>query len=385
MRKILMSQVQPGMSLGKNVFSPNGHILLAKGAVLTSGYLMRMQALGFSALIIQEDFCGDIEFSEIISERYRVDGMITLRNVFEEAKKSRNINTGAIKSLVNGLTDEVIQNRRILFEVTDIRPYDSYLYGHCINVCIMALRVGLMLGYNEFQLRDLGVGAILHDIGTVFIDKQVSEKAGILTSAEFEKMKKHSTDGFNLLREQKDINLLSAHVAFQHHERIDGSGYPRALNGTEICEYAKIVSIADEFDALTSERKHRKAYPNHVALSLIEQNTGNKIDSGIFNYFLKNISIYPTGSLVEINSGEVGLVISNNSQNIASPVIRILTNSSKQVHPNRYFRDIDLIKNSEVFITRVITNEEELAEDIKKQCDEITGKTMGKAVVDSVV
>lgn len=366
MRKVLLSKIEPGMVLGKNLFSPHGHILLSDGAELSPVYLTRLQALGFSAVMIKEDYCRDLVLSEVVSEKARVDGVVALRHIFGEARKSRKIDTRAVKSLVNKFVDEILQNRRLLFEIPDIRSYDNYLYGHCVNVCIMALRVGLMLDYNEFQLRDLGVGALLHDIGTVFIEKNVVEKAGELTASEMEKIKMHSVEGFNLLREQRDINLLSAHVAFQHHERVDGNGYPRSLKSADICEFAKIVAIADLFDALTNERKYRRSYSYCAAVDIIRKEAGRKLDPDLAERFLKNIAVYPTGSLVELNTGEIGLVLANSRPYVTRPVIRIVTDNQKRVLVSETFREVDLRREKNLTITGSIENEDLVTADLRK-------------------
>ncbi len=365
MRKVLISNLQPGMILGKKVYSPNGNILLTSGTELNPTYSKKLQALGFSAVFVQENYSSDLVFPEIVPEKIRIDAGIILRRVFEEAKRCRKIDTAVVKSLVNSLVDEIIRNRQGLIEIPDIRSYDGYIYGHSVNVCIMALQVGLLLDYNELQLRDLGVGAILHDIGVVFIDKEVIEKVGRFTDDEFVKMKQHSVEGFNLLREQKDLNLLSAHVAFQHHERIDGTGYPRLLKSDEICEYARITAIADLFDALTTERKYRKSYPFYAAIDLMKENVGQKTDRDLTRLFFRNIAAYPTGSLVELNTGEIGLVISNSRPDTSRPVIRIVTDKLKRITVTEVLPEIDLCKERESYIINVIEQDEPVADDLR--------------------
>ena len=357
MRKMLISKVPPGMTLGKALFSANGHVLLADGAQLNAVYLKRLQALGFPAILVKENFCNGLIYPEIVSDKTRIDSTVTIRYIFEEAKKYKRIDTGTVKSLVNQLVDEVLQNRKNLFEISDVRSFDSYIFAHCINVCILALRIGLLLDYNELQLRDLGIGAVLHDIGMVFVDAPVLEKLGKLTPAEFEKVKLHSMDGFNVLRDQKDINLLSAHVALQHHERFDGAGYPRQLKKAEICEFARVVAIADVFDALTSENKYRKSFSQPVAIEILCKEVGKQVDPGLADLFLKNIAMYPTGSLVELNSGEIGLVVSNIRPDTSRPIIRVLTDKNKRVPSSGVFPEVDLRSTGELTVTKLVEDD----------------------------
>ncbi|MHB9095256.1 MAG: HD-GYP domain-containing protein, partial [Eubacteriales bacterium] len=159
------------------------------------------------------------------------------------------------------------------------------------------------------------------------------------------------------LREQKDINLLSTHVAFQHHECIDGTGYPRSLKKADICEFARIVAIADRFDALTSERRHRKSHSYSAAIELMKTETGKRVDPDLTDIFLKNIAIYPTGSLVELNTGEIGVVAGNNRPETSRPVIRILTDKSKRVQANRNYLEVDLRNEKELRVLRIVEDD----------------------------
>lgn len=369
MRKMSISNLHSGMILGRTLFSINGHVLLSAGAELNQTYIKRLQALGFTSVPVKEHFCDGLIFKDPVSEKARIDGVVTLKDIFAEAQKYKRLDTKAVKTLVNRLVDEIMQNRYLLFETPDIRTYDGYVYAHCINVCIMALRVGIYLNYNEFQLRDLGVGAILHDIGVVFVDQRVVEKAGPLVSAEMEQIQLHSINGFNLLREQNDINLLSAHVAFQHHERIDGSGYPRNMKSTEICEFARIVAIADAFDAMTNERKHRKGFSFKAAADNLRSEAGVRLDSELTELFLKNVATYPTGSLVSLNTGELGVVVSNSRNHISRPVVRILADSENRIVAPTTTKEVDLRLEKELQITNIIEDDNQIISSVCQAYD----------------
>src|SRR5690606_17963818 len=137
-----------------------------------------------------------------------------------------------------------------------------------------SLAIGLKLGYSEAQLEGLGIGAILHDIGKVAIPLEILNKKGKLSEEEYTLVKEHTTNGFEILRKIEELPLLAAHCAYQHHERLDGSGYPRGLKGDDIHPYAKLLAVTDVFDALTTERSYRKAMLPHIALEVIFSGTG---------------------------------------------------------------------------------------------------------------
>jgi HD-GYP domain-containing protein (c-di-GMP phosphodiesterase class II) len=181
------------------------------------------------------------------------------------------------------------------------------------------------------------------------------EKIGTLSPAEFEKIKRHSNDGFNLLREQKDVNLLSAHVAFQHHERYDGVGYPRLLKKNEICEYARIVAIADIFDALTSENKHRKSFSVPAALEIMKKEAGRQIDQDLVEMFMGNVALYSTGQLVKLNTGEVAVVTANSPGRSSRPKVKILLDHGKK--PVEQPKEIDLYNEPSISILKVIEDD----------------------------
>jgi HD-GYP domain-containing protein (c-di-GMP phosphodiesterase class II) len=168
---------------------------------------------------------------------------------------------------------------------------------------------GISLEYDELKLRDLGVGALLHDIGKIEIDPEILNKSGRLLPEEAVEIKGHPIKGFEILRKNPDISLISAHCAYQHHERFDGSGYPRRLNGEQIHEFAHIVAIADVYDALTSDVSYRRAVPVYEAIAIILKASGTLFDENLVNYFIENIAIYPIGTVVRLNTNQIGVVV----------------------------------------------------------------------------
>jgi HD-GYP domain-containing protein (c-di-GMP phosphodiesterase class II) len=171
-------------------------------------------------------------------------------------------------------------------------------------------------------VKDLGEGAILHDIGKLFIPDEILNKNGPLTDEEFELVRRHTNDGFEVLRRKRSISLFSAHVAYQHHERLDGSGYPRRLTGDDIHEFAKAVAIVDSYDAMTSDRAYRSALPPHEAISILVRETGGKYDRDLVGRFMKLVAMYPVGSVVRLSSGEVCTVVNATRKSLVVRVLR---------------------------------------------------------------
>jgi HD-GYP domain-containing protein (c-di-GMP phosphodiesterase class II) len=202
----------------------------------------------------------------------------------------------------------------------------------------------------------LGAGALIHDIGKTRLDKELLNKPGQLTPEEYNEIKRHSETGFEILRANREMSLLSAHIAFQHHERWDGQGYPRGLRGEEIHPYSRIVSVADVFDALVADRPYRKAFSTNQAISLMRRMSGTQFEPTILEVLISNIAEFPIGSVVTLSSGEIAVVVDTNKEKPTQPVVRVVFN--KRWKPLTTVREIDLIKDTSVQISRILTEAE---------------------------
>jgi putative nucleotidyltransferase with HDIG domain len=202
---------------------------------------------------------------------------------------------------------------------------DNYLIQHSLGVTILSLVLGKTLGFNQKELKDLGMGAIVHDIGEVTIPEEILFKASRLTDEEYEIMKTHTNNGFNILRDMQ-FPLLASHCAFQHHERLDGSGYPRGLKAKDIHKFGKVIAIADTFDALTHDRVYRKAMLPHEAIEILFVDAAkDQFDIEYVNTFKNIVSVYPNGLSVKLSNGLSGVVVQQNPKSSSRPFVRVLT------------------------------------------------------------
>lgn len=358
MRKISISKVHPGMVTARTVYSSNGHVLLSKGMPLNPMFIRRLKELGIPALYIQEGYLQNRdEVEDIVSEKTRQETRVTVRRLFAEINRNKRVDIGTAKVAVNNIVDELLRNRRVILNLTDIRSHDDYIFSHCVNVCILSVMTAIKLEYNELQLRDLGVGAVLHDIGKLLVSKEILDKPGKLTPAEMDKVREHSRFGFDILREQKELSLLAAHIAFQHHEKVDGTGYPRGLKGAEIHEFSRVAAVADVYDALTADRVYRKAFLPHEALKIISEGSGTHFDPEVVQAFMKKVAPFPVGTILALSTGEVGIVVDNHRKNPARPVIRVVLDQNRKVDE---LTEIDLLKQTGVEVTRVLNEDDPL-------------------------
>lgn len=352
MRRILLENVVTGMKLAKPLYSAEGTILLHAGIELNERFVNRIKELDVSYLYIEDDLTQDIDIPDVISEKTRVEAVVSAKNIIDQIKVGKGVDAGQAKKVANTLVDELAKNQNVLLNFTDLRTCNDYLFNHSVSVAVLSIMAGIKLGYDELRLRDLGVGALLHDVGQTQVSKEILNKKSRLTPEESKEVRKHPVLGFEILRKNPDISLISAHCAFQHHERFDGTGYPRGLKGKEINQSAHIVAIADVFDALTSDSPYRKALSVHEALTIIGRYGNSFFDNELIQIFTDNIAMYPIGTVVRLNNNQIGVVVDISRESMNRPVIRIIIDENRKALTSLI--EIDLSKNTQLYIADVV-------------------------------
>lgn len=340
-RCISIEEATIGMRLGKNIYNENGNLLLSAGVLLQENYIKKLKRKGFSAIFVGE-IPSDIEIPEIVSEKVRLRAIRTIRDSIGSIKSNGKLDLKRLSRVVDLIVDEILQEKDLIINLLDLRSIGDYTYRHSVNVCILSIIIARSLFYSRDQLKNLGVGAILHDIGKAMISENILNKKDTLTNEEFKEIKKHSRYGYEILGKFKNINLLSKHIAYQHHERVDGSGYPRELTSDDMIEFAKIVSIVDVFDAMTSNRVYRDACLPSEAIKQIAKTDREKFDSKLIKIFMRSIAPYPVGVKVQLNNGLEGIVTKINSEAIDRPVITITEKSNIGPYDKEYLTDFRL-------------------------------------------
>jgi putative nucleotidyltransferase with HDIG domain len=360
MQKIAILHLEPDMVVARNIYSPEGVLLLSADTVLSPLQIERLQQFDLPSIYIKNPFTATITNSdlidtipEVVREETRVQAVQIIHASFQKLAVTQKLDTGPFKAITDFILDEVIKNRGAMIHLTDIRTRDGYTFGHSVNVCALATFTGVQLGYDTTQLKELALGALLHDAGKMLVPKEILTKPGPLTEKECKIMKQHAVLGFELLRKQGDIPLLSAHIAYQHHEKFDGSGYGRGLSGADIHEYARIVSIVDVYDALTSDRPYKEGCLPHEAYEIMMSLASTHFDPAILKQFLSQIALYPLGSIVQLNTGEIALVTKVIPGLQTRPSLKILIDASNCRLNNG--PEIDLTQHLTTFISKVFT------------------------------
>ena len=224
--------------------------------------------------------------------------------------------------------------------LTKIKHQDEYTAEHCINVSILAAAFGKHLGLLEGEIRNLALCGLLHDVGKTRIPDEILNKPGALTPKEFDVMRHHTTHGRTILMGTSNSLNTAVDVAFSHHERMDGSGYPRGLHAQQIPYFAKIIGLVDTYDAITSNRVYDKGRASMQALEIIHKHRGTQFDEELADAFIQMIGVYPPGSIVEMVNGEVGIVVESRPEHKLKPCVLLVREADKSL--TNPYRTVDL-------------------------------------------
>lgn len=355
MRRVSLNLISPGMKVGRPVINSNGQVLLNAGVILTEKYIHRLKLLGIPSLYIEDGYLPDLQVDDVISDETRIKAITQVKNLLKEHTRSlgeQEQHTEKIYSTVNEIIDQLLSNNQLIVNLIDIRAMDDYVFAHSVNVCVLALMTGIALGYGRSKLFHLGMGAILHDIGKILIPKEILDKPGKLTDEEYAVVKQHPEHGLKLLKDNPHVSNLSKLVVYQHHERYCGQGYPQGLKESEIHEFAQITGMVDMYDALTADRVYRKAFPPHEAYEMISAAGNYLFTYEIIQPFLSNIAAFPAGTMVELSSGEVAIVVSTKKGFSLYPRVRVLFDRQKR--PVTEVKELELLDYRNLVISRVL-------------------------------
>ena len=251
-------------------------------------------------------------------------------NVLKDVKLGRAIDVEAFDRLADGMVDSVLRNHNALACLGRIREKDNYLLEHSINLAVLMGIFAKSMKIDRETMHQTIVGAMLHDIGKVMIPDEVLHKPGKLSDDEFAIMRNHVVFSRELLKKTPGVSELTIKVAAQHHERIDGSGYPEGLHDCDICREGKMCAIADVYDAITADRVYHKGLPPTMALKKLLEWSGTHLDQTLVHRFIRSMGIYPVGSLVKLKSQRLAVVIEASESDQRLPLVKVIYSTSSQ-------------------------------------------------------
>jgi HD-GYP domain-containing protein (c-di-GMP phosphodiesterase class II) len=351
--------VVPGMKLGKRIYNEEGLTLLGERVELTKQLIDRLAGHGIDFIYIDDPRTNDIEITQLLDDEVRVRAISEIKGSFRKVmgdslkRKSpaANLMDKSFRGVLSMIVDDLSSHKDAMIMLTNISIMDDYLFQHSLNVCIYTTMLGISYGYSRDELMTIALGALLHDIGKTQIPSALLKKKEKLTDEEYELIKRHTEYGFRLLKDEPNVPLLAAHCALQHHERLDGSGYPRGLKGLDIHEYARWIGIADSYDAMTTHRVYRNAMLPHQAMEILYAGAETMYEKKKIELFRDKVAIYPVGVSVRLSTGQSGVVVRLDSKMPQRPVVRVL-NDHDGVELSRPY-EIDLTQQLNLIITEV--------------------------------
>ncbi|MDH3354487.1 MAG: HD-GYP domain-containing protein [Chromatiales bacterium] len=302
--------------------------------------LERTESSRFDTERVNADFESDesdhqrnkIKFSQALPKAAKIytNTRKYINAIFNDVRLGKSIRIESARELTEQMVDNIISNENAMVLLTQLKHKDEYTSLHSINVCILSILFGRHIGFDEKELRILGLGALLHDIGKMHVPLEVLNKPGKLNAFEKKIMNAHPQMGFDLLSSAENFPAAALDVIRYHHERMDGTGYPKGLMAEGIKPYVQIVAMVDVYDAITSDRAYHDRISPHEALNLMYEWASKHFSKNLLESFISCLGIYPIGSIVELEDGEVGVVITVNLKRKLLPTLNLVLDKHKK-------------------------------------------------------
>ena len=327
-KRVSIRKLEEGMKLGQQIRDATGRVLIQQGTQLEGHYIQYLEEHGINSIIIQEgeEDGPQVQLSDKAKravERTRVDDPVKV-SLREDVKKRvgegvqflfDNTESKNFLETTNNVSEEltraITKYDAVAIDIAQLKVSDEYTFKHSVDVASLSMIIGKKYGLKRDEIREIGIAGLLHDVGKSKIPKQILNKPDRLTDEEFHQMKFHSLYGYKILEENSGFSVGIKSGVLQHHEKMNGKGYPMSVGGAKIHPFARIISVADVYDALVTERPYKKGFPKKDAIEIIMTMTDD-LDMKAMKSFLTSVILYPVDSIVRLSNGEYGKVVENN-------------------------------------------------------------------------
>jgi HD-GYP domain-containing protein (c-di-GMP phosphodiesterase class II) len=350
MRRVLLEDIQAGMQLAQPVYGLNGQVILNSGIELTGFHISKLLELDITYIYIQGD-AQLIDPNDEAAQTARSEIVQSAHQALGEVRVGKYVQTEAVKNRILMLLDECCMHKEIQPLFTAMQQCNDYLFKHAVSGYFFATVMGISCGLEGQRLRDLGLGALLRDVGMITISRDILNKPDALSAEEMAVVKKHTEKGYEILQRNADISLSAANCALQHHERFDGSGYPRGVSESSIHDFAQIVAIADVYSSMTATTPYRKALSVYDTLAIIQKTGVAYFNPEYVQVLIKNVASYPLGSVVRLNNKSRGIVHDYADELKTKPIVNLTTNAAGERVSQTV--TIDMAVNPTLYIAEV--------------------------------
>ncbi|MGC8767045.1 MAG: HD-GYP domain-containing protein [Brevinematia bacterium] len=368
MKRIPIEELKPGMVFTRTVFGDNYEIVVESNTPLTPKIIESIKKKGIKFVETTGEIKEIVKVKEEVENTLDVEtGKLTtfynslvsgIESIYTNYKVSKEIYPEKVNGIVEMILSKIqeVGDRNVFINLLGTADKSKYLPTHAVNVTILGVLLGMELGYPEQKLRLLSTGLLLMDIGMVFIPMSIIERESKLTLEEYNKIKTHTVLGYKAVVNENNFSPEVGRVCLEHHERWDGSGYPRKLEKLQISEYARIAAIVDTYEAMTRKRVYRDKMMSYEAMKKILAEGSTKFDPDLLKVFIKMMSVYPVGSYVMLNTRAIAKVISSDPVSPFRPVVKVVYDEfGIKVEDGE---TIKLSEESNIFITKPVKEEE---------------------------
>ena len=352
MRRIKTEQIRGREILAKDIYSAGGVVLISEGTILKKEYVEKLLELKVTDVFVEDEISKEIQVQDITEEKIREKCSEKLEETLERFSYTSGNELRELSKVVTEIMESVLLQDEVIYTISNVRSHSKSLYEHSLSVAALSVLIAVRAGYSQTEAKEIAMGALLHDIGFTSVKEKYQ---GLILSEQEEKVqkeiKRHVVYGYIEVEQQDWISSTSREIILYHHERLDRSGYPFHMSRDKIKPQVRLVAICDAFDNMVygNLEERRKVYE---AVEEILTNAGTKFDAELVNIFLASVAIYPTGSMVCLNTGKNAIVLKQNADNPTRPVVRIVEQNQEGEWERK--EEKDLAKEFEFFITDTI-------------------------------
>jgi len=354
---IPIKKLKEGMITAQSIYNPLGASYLTKGVELNPKYIERLKKSGLDGVTVTslDPKLKLAPPADIVQEKTRISAIHNVATAFQNVEDHGTLDPKPLQDISETILLDIIEQQKNLVQLTDIRLHDTYTFAHSVNVAILSALLGVLQKLPKEDLLKLTLGGLLHDLGKITVPHEILTKPGHLSDDEWSLMQGHPDAGRQRLKKMFPNDILLSTIALQHHEHIDGSGYPNHLQGEQIHRYARIVAIADVYDALTSVRPYKRAYTPSVAHRIMTTCSPGHFDLELLQLFFDNVAIYPVGTIVKTQLG-YAIVKEVEFGHTQTPIVRVFANHEGKLLTET--RDLDLEQTPKEMLEGVVTDSE---------------------------